>query len=80
MSPVTQLGPVSTTGLDSDAANETSTQFRQIVTEAYVVNVGPSIANLESRDMDGLRQRILANGGVNEEEWSWVQTMVSSLV
>jgi MoxR-like ATPase len=47
--------------------------------EAYVIHAGPSVANLETRDLEELGNRILASGALSTKEWSWVKTMLLSI-
>jgi len=47
--------------------------------EAYVVNIGTWIANLEPQDLEQLRQRVVASGALGDEDWSWLVKMSLSL-
>jgi hypothetical protein len=66
-------------GAATAAQSETLESISEDVAEAYVVNVGTWIANLEPQDLDQLRQRVVASRALGDEDWSWLVKMSLSL-
>jgi MoxR-like ATPase len=53
--------------------------FREALCEAYVLNAGTQLAQLEEPDFEQLRARLLANQGLTEGEMEWVKEMMKAL-
>lgn len=60
-------------GAGSDAS------WQEALAESYVVHIGNWIANLERRDHEELRSRVVQSGALSSEEWDWVAQMTKSL-
>lgn len=50
-----------------------------VLPEAYLVNVGTWLAQLEPSDRDGLRERTVTSGALRETDWTWIESMLPSL-
>jgi hypothetical protein len=61
------------------ASTDASSSAKQVVAEAYIVNVGTWMARLEPRDCDALGERVIASGVLPKPEWDWIVSMLAAL-
>ncbi|MCA1377002.1 MULTISPECIES: AAA family ATPase [unclassified Bradyrhizobium] len=73
-------GEMASHDADTDSAGSVTVgRLQEWLAEAYVVNVGTWVANLEPHDLDELKQRVVSAGALTEDDWSWIQKMSQSL-
>jgi hypothetical protein len=53
--------------------------LRDLIAEAYVVNVGPWLATMDEADQDRLAEALQAAGTIDAGEWEWILRMSSHL-
>ena len=87
-SEATLLGPalflgiaryLSASNVTDDSEHAGGASRDEVLAEAYLVNVGTWLAQLEPTDRDKLRERTVTAGALRDTDWAWIESMLPSL-
>ena len=79
--PETQLGPAIFLRIVEYIADDDlkASDAEELVTEAYVMNLGKYVAAYDDAVLEALGERLISDGAISEDGWSWITSHRSTL-